>query len=345
MDASVLIGTFNRCSLLAATLDSLAAMRVHPGLRWEVIVVDNNSTDGTRSSVEIRTPAFPAPLRYIFEPRQGKSHAVNTGLAASLGAVVAFTDDDVHVDAGWLEAAVRPLMARPDIHYTGGPVFPIWEAPPPAWLVADSGVQRGPLALLDYGPDAFVFEDRHRIPVGVNMAVRRSAIDRVGGFHAGLDRRGASLFGQAQAEFFFRTRAAGLPGLYVPAMRVNHHVPASRMTASYHRRWWYWKGVARGRMEDWHQVSELGLDLRTVPRFLRLPRFMWRSALEDVAGWLQAVVTRRELHRIEREVMLAYFAGYFTGRMNSGDRQGTSDAGTPNPGARARRALNTASPD
>ena len=135
MDASVLIGTFNRCSLLAATLDSLAAMRVHPGLRWEVIVVDNNSTDGTRSAVESRTPAFPAPLRYIFEPRQGKSHAVNTGLATSRGAVVAFTDDDVHVDAGWLEAAVSPLMARPDIHYTGGPVFPIWEAAPPPWLI------------------------------------------------------------------------------------------------------------------------------------------------------------------------------------------------------------------
>lgn len=329
MDASVLIGTFNRCSLLAATLDSLAAMRVSAGLRWEVIVVDNNSTDSTRDTVEIRRPAFPAPLRYIFEPRQGKSHAVNTGLAASGGAVVAFTDDDVHVHAGWLEAAISPLMARPDIQYTGGPVFPIWEAPPPPWLTAGSGVLRGPLALLDYGPDEFVFEDRQRIPVGVNMAVRRSLIDAIGGFRPDLGRVGKGLLGQEQAEFFFRTRAAGLPGLYVPAMRVDHHVPASRMTASYHRRWWYWKGVARGRIEDWHRVSELGLDLQTVPRFLRLPRFMWRSALEDVAGWLQAVVTRPELRRIEREVKLTYFAGYFAGRMNSGSRQGTSGAGRP----------------
>ena len=57
--------------------------------------------------------------------------------------------------------------------------------------------------------------------------------------------------------------------------------------------------------------------------------FMWRSALEDVAGWLGAVVARRELGRIEREVMLAYFAGYFAARMKGGDGQGTSGAGTP----------------
>jgi hypothetical protein len=159
-----------------------------------------------------------------------------------------------------------------------------------------------------------VFEDRRLIPLGVNLALSRSVIDRVGGFHTAMDRRGTSLLGQGQAEFFFRTRAAGLKGLYVPSMRVRHHAPASRISAGYFRRWWYWKGVARARIEDWHPVSELGLDLTAVPRLLRLPRFMWRSAADDAAGWLAAVVRRDTIRRIEREAMLAYFAGYFMGR-------------------------------
>jgi glycosyltransferase involved in cell wall biosynthesis len=314
VDVSIIISTFNRAPVLGATLDSIAAMTVPRDLQWEVVVVDNNSTDATRATVETRTASFPTVLRYLFEGRQGKSYAVNTGLTASEATLVAFTDDDVEVDGDWLRAGVEPLLSRADIHYTGGPVFPMWETTPPAWIVAESGELRGPLALVDYGPAAFVFEDRQRIPVGVNMAVRRSAIDRVGGFRADLDRRGASLYGQGQAEFFFRTRAAGLRGLYVPGMRLRHRVPRGRMSATYYRRWWYWKGVARARIEQWHHVSELGLDLAAVARFLDVPRFMWRSAIEDAAAWVTAAVTRNPVRRMEREVALAYFAGYFAGR-------------------------------
>jgi hypothetical protein len=229
------------------------------------------------------------------------------------------------VDPGWLEAAARPLLARQDIHYTGGPVFPLWEMAPPLWFEAAAAVLRGPLALLDYGPEPFVFEDRRLIPLGVNMALCRSVIDRVGGFHTAMDRRGTSLLGQGQAEFFFRTRAAGLRGLYVPSMRVRHHVPVSRMSVRYCRRWWYWKGVARARMEEWHPISELGLDLATVPRFLRVPRFMWRAAAEDVAKWLTGALRRDPVRGIEGQAMLAYFAGYFVGRRNKGTGV---DAGT-----------------
>src|SRR5688500_504515 len=110
MDASVLICTYNRARLLEATLASLAAMRVPPDLHWDVIVVDNNSTDGTRAVIESHVHAFPVALRYVFEPRQGKSHALNSGAAASAAEVIAFTDDDVRIDPDWLEAAVEPLL-------------------------------------------------------------------------------------------------------------------------------------------------------------------------------------------------------------------------------------------
>jgi glycosyltransferase involved in cell wall biosynthesis len=320
MDVTVLICTYNRQRLLGSTLDSLAAMRVPAGIRWDVLVVDNNSTDGTRAEVERRVPGFPVPLCCLFERRQGKAHALNTGIAASTAAVVAFTDDDVCVAPDWLGQAVRPLIERSDIDYTGGPVLPAWQVPPPRWISGNPGVFRGPIALLDYGTETFIFEERRRIAMGVNMAVRRELIDRVGGFHPGLERKGPSLMGQGQAEFFFRTRRAGARGLYVPGMRLRHHVPGARLTRQYYRRWWYWKGVARARMQEMHPVLENGLDLRLVPRLAGLPRFVWGDALRDVLVWLRAALTGNVVIRTEREMMLAYFAGYFMDRIQRGRR-------------------------
>src|SRR3954453_6476212 len=79
-DLTVLICTWNRASLLGETLDSIARVDIPEGLAWEVLVVDNNSTDATVDVVRARARAFPVPLRYVFEPRQGKSCAMNTGL-------------------------------------------------------------------------------------------------------------------------------------------------------------------------------------------------------------------------------------------------------------------------
>jgi glycosyltransferase involved in cell wall biosynthesis len=310
MDATILICTYNRDWLLAETLDSIAGSCVGPGLRWEVLVVDNNSTDRTRQVVGERAGRYPATLRIVPERQQGKAYALNTGIASARGSIVVFTDDDVLIPPQWLEAGVRPLLDRADIDYTGGPIEPSWEAPPPSWVHGDPGILWGPLALLDYGPEPFIFEERQRIAMGVNMAVRRSLIDRVGGFHTALERKGSSLMGQGQAEFFFRTRAAGARGLYVPEMTLRHHVPAKRMTRDYYRRWWYWKGVARAQMQDLHPVSELGLDVARVPHILGVPRFMWGSAVRDLRGWMGAAIRRDAVRKAEREMMLAYFAGY-----------------------------------
>jgi glucosyl-dolichyl phosphate glucuronosyltransferase len=320
MDASIVIATYNRSTLLARTLDSLAlaetaALMPVAGepprpLAWEVVVVDNNSSDDTADVVRARAAGFPCPLRLISELEQGKSPALNTGLLASTGRIIVFTDDDVWIPPEWLVNGIGPLLVRSDIDYTGGPVRPMWEVEAPSWIAGDPGLLNAPIALVDYGTEPFIFEDRQRIPMGVNMAVRRSLIDRVGGFHLGLERRGNSLMGQGQAEFFCRTRDAGARGLYVPEMWLKHHVPASRLTREYYRRWWYWKGVARAQMQDLHPVTELGLDLRTVPRFVGTPRFMWGSTLRDAAAWFQAVMDGEEVRRAEAEMSMAYFTGY-----------------------------------
>jgi hypothetical protein len=229
---------------------------------------------------------------------------LNTGMTRARGELFVLTDDDVEVDPGWLDAACDELDRDPTIEYAGGPVLPIWGAAPPAWFDRVRSDLWGTVAILDYGPERFIFEDRQRVPLGVNMAVRRRLIERVGGFHPELGRRGRSLLGQEQAEFFARARSRGTRGAYVPSMKLSHHVPASRLTAGYFRQWWFWKGVSRARVDGIHHQTELGLDLRQVPHIARVPRYVWgqipRSAMHAALSLVRGdrVTAMRDLMHV-----------------------------------------------
>jgi GT2 family glycosyltransferase len=318
---TVLICTWNRARLLGETLDSLAAMRVPDGLQWNVLVVDNNSTDETSTVVHDRARAFPVRLDYAFEPRQGKSWAMNTGLAASTSPIVGLVDDDINVSADWLVAVVTAFQEDPRVAYLGGRVDPIWEAPCPSWFEDTGKALWGTLAILDYGDQSFVFEERRKIPIGANFAIRRSVVDRVGGFDPALGRNSDRiLLGQELPEFFARVRGAGLQGRYVPAMSVRHHVPARRLTPHYVRRWWYGKGVSRARMEAMHPVTELGLDLRRVPTIAGIPRFLFGSAARDAIRWGAAWFRGDVGRRLAAETQLCYFGGQVRERLRHSSR-------------------------
>jgi hypothetical protein len=96
-------------------------------------------------------------------------------------------------------------------------------------------------------------------------------------------------------------------------MELHHRVPAARLTKEYFRRWWYWKGVSKALLERRHPITELGIDLRSVPVMGRLPRFMLGSALRDAVQWAGAWFQRDGLERMRREVRLCYFLGYIRG--------------------------------
>lgn len=322
-DATVLIPTYNRAALLDETLQSMRSLRLRAGRTWNAIVIDNNSSDDTRTVVERQARDFPVSLRYLFEPRQGRSSALNAGITAADGSIIAMTDDDVRVDEPWLEAACAALLdaADPSLAYAGGPVTPIWEAAPPEWLDLTRGDLWGTIAIQDHGPDPFVYDDKRKVPLGANMAARRSLFDRIGMFRADLGRSSGKLvMGQEVPELLMRARAAGLRGLYLPAMRVRHHIPARRLDRSYFRRWWYGKGVSRSALERARPVTELGVDLAATPHVLRVPRYMYGSALSDALGWVRHAIRGRRADAFRHEMMLAYFAGYFISRTRSIDR-------------------------
>jgi len=314
MTFSVVIATFNRAADLAATLASLAGLR--PRGEWEAIVVDNNSTDGTRAVVETAAASFPVPLRYVFEREQGRSPALNAGIRLAAGDVIVTTDDDVRVDPDWLDRAADGLE-RLHCDYVGGRVLPIWGAAPPAWLPNRGGKHWAVIALLDYGAEPIEFGAR--VPLGVNMAFRREAFERAGLFDPGTGRKAGTLLGQEVREWCIRARAAGLRGFYVPELAVRHIIPASRLNKAYFRRWFYWRGISRAMLYekaglDMEAPEQTTLDFGTVPHVFGVPRYLYRKAAGSAAACIGAAVRRDAVAAFEHELWVWFFAGIFRQR-------------------------------
>jgi glucosyl-dolichyl phosphate glucuronosyltransferase len=320
MTCSIVIATYNRAADLRDTLASLAA--IETAHQWEVIVVDNNSPDDTKAVVEEARKLFPVPLRYVFEREQGRSPALNAGIKVTSGDIVVTTDDDVRVERDWLNQAVAGLE-RLECDYVGGRVLPIWGAPRPAWLPDRGGKHWAVIALLDYGPQPLEFDTR--VPLGVNMAFRRSAFDRAGLLDPNTGRKAGTLLGQEVREWCIRARAAGVRGYYVPAMVVHHLIPASRLRKAYFRRWFYWRGVSRALLYersglDIEAPEQTTLDFRTVPHIFGVPRYLFRRALEHAVAALRDTVRGRQVAAFEHELWLWFFAGVVARRWK--DRHG-----------------------
>ena len=309
MKYSVVIATYNRARDLRDTLASLACLQ--PDGDWEVIVVDNNSADGTRQVVSEAARTFPAPLRYLFERDQGRSPALNAGIRAARGDIIATTDDDVRVPPEWLNQAAEGLR-RPDCDYVGGRVLPIWGAPRPAWVPDHGGKQWAVIALLDYGPEPIRFGSR--VPLGVNMAFKRTAFERAGLFDPHTGRRAGTLLGQEVREWCIRARKAGVHGYYIPEMFVQHIVPAERLSKTYFRRWFYWRGISRAMLYersglDMEAPERTALDFATVPHVAGVPRYLYRKALASATGWMIETLRGRTLEAFEHELWVCFFAG------------------------------------
>ena len=312
---SILICTFNRASFLAETLTSLADLHVPRECTVELAIVDNNSTDSTRRVVAAAAARSRFPIRYLFEPRQGKSFALNTGLAHATGDVLALTDDDVVPDPDWLTGIVD-VFRNHDVTFAFGKVLPRWGClPPPELLTRRAHDIWGPLAIVDYGDEVAIYSREaagQRLPIGANLAFARAALITVGGWRTDLGKVDNTLISGEDHEVFFRLRRADLyRGLYDPRIVVRHHVPPSRLTRRYFRRWFYWHGRTLARM-----ACEIyaPIDLNRAPHIARVPRFLYRQALQQGCRWLRAVARRDGLDVLIEEMKAIEYLGFFTER-------------------------------
>jgi glycosyltransferase involved in cell wall biosynthesis len=309
MRFSIIIATFNRGDALRDTMSSLAELR--PKGSWEVLVVDNNSTDDTRAVVESAMASFPAPLRYLFEREQGRSAALNTGFHHARGEILVTTDDDVRVESDWLDRIAAGLELH-QCQYVGGRVLPLWQSGVPKWLPPHFASLCGVIAVMDYGPEPMQYG--HRAPLGVNMAIRRTALDQLGGFDTRIGRKAGTLLGQEVRDWCVRAHAAGITGFYRPDIVVHHVIPADRLTKGYFRRWYYWRGVSRAMLyaqagRDLEVPERRAIDPSTVPHIAGVPRYLFRSALAAFRDMIRAYLARDYIRGLDREFWLCNFAG------------------------------------
>jgi glucosyl-dolichyl phosphate glucuronosyltransferase len=310
---SVLICTYNRARLLRETLTALQALDPPGDCEVEIIVVDNNSIDNTVVVVEEAARNGTFPVVALHEKRQGKSFALNNGLAQARGDVIALTDDDVLPAREWLALIVRTFREHQGLTFVFGKVLPRWGCvPPPELLTTRAQDIWGPLAIVDYGdePAAYLPASRgQRLPIGANLAFSRAALLAIGGWRTDLGKVNNTLISGEDHEIFVRLRRHGLySGYYEPRALVRHYVPASRLTRKYFRQWFYWHGKTNALM-----MRDLfpDLDLERVPKILGVPRFIYRQFAAQFWRYLRTVGRADALALLIEELKALQFAGLF----------------------------------
>ena len=244
LDVTVILCTFNRCEGLASALQSIAASQMPASVSWEVLVVDNNSTDKTPEVVESVSRQHSGRFRYLFEPKSGKSYALNSGIANAAGKVLVFTDDDVTVTATWLQNLTAKLLSDDGLAGAGGRTLPAQKFNPPSWLSTDFSSWAGIVfAYFDLGNNACELD---RAPFGANMAFRKEMFGKYGGFRTDLGPGPNPDIPRPNedTELGRRLLAAGERLRYEPSAIVYHVVPEARITQQYFFSWWFDYGRA-----------------------------------------------------------------------------------------------------
>ena len=237
MKATVAICTHNRAADLKEALLSLLQQSFMGD--FEVIVVDNRSTDHTKQVVQDFQKMVDIPIRYLFEERLGLSVARNRAIRESRGEFVLFLDDDAVASEDWLRGIVALFELDPQIGCVGGKIEPAWEGSAPLWLLPEN---RTLYTILDYA-DEITEMQKPAIPFGANVAFRKSVFETTETFREDLGRVGSNLLSSEEAELIERIRAR-YTVYYTPHASVLHKIPRSRISRKWLLRRIYWQGVS-----------------------------------------------------------------------------------------------------
>lgn len=306
-DVSVVVATRNREGSLRETLQTLVAQDAC--VRFEIIVVDNGSTDATRQVTESMADAA-VRVRYVLEPTKGASQARNAGIAIARAPIIGFIDDDEDVPANWVSEVYQAFCHNPGVDIIGGRVLPQWEGTPPSWITPSN---RGAVSIIDRGDESFLV-DRLRwmcFSAG-NMACRRRALDEMGGFSDACPR-------SEDRELLLRFLLAGRKALYVPTMVVIHRLHASRLTKSHFRRWSRIEGSIRAAYRFEEMFTRDG-ELRPpppMPMILGAPRFLYRELAREWLHWARASISRKPAEAFRHETRAIYLWSYIRSRRRS----------------------------
>jgi glucosyl-dolichyl phosphate glucuronosyltransferase len=243
---SIIVPTLNRASSLKLALGSFCGQSLSPEL-FEIIIVDNGSTDATNETTQAAIAEFPhLQIRYICEPEPGLLSGRHRGATAASGDILTFVDDDIEADPNWLRA-IHTSFADPTVQIVGGRNLPNYEADPPAWLdwfwmEHPYGRMCPALSLLDFGEEARDIDANYIW--GLNFSIRKHILIELGGFHPDcIAKRLQHFQGDGETGLTRKANALGYRAVYQPQALVLHSVSQDRMMYEYFDRRFFYQGV------------------------------------------------------------------------------------------------------
>jgi glycosyltransferase involved in cell wall biosynthesis len=299
---TVAICTHNRAAFVEKALASLMSQSA-PASAFDILVVDNASSDGTSQLVE-RWSAKDARVRGVREERLGLSYARNRAIEEAKARYLAYLDDDAIAAPDWVQSLLDAFRnVQPNPVAVGGPVRPIWGGPPPSWL---GDGMRGVLTIIDFGERGHVIQDLYReFIAGANMAFELTALREVGGFDVGLGRVGKRLLSGEEILLLRQLGQRGGSVYWEPRAIVQHYVPADRLNKDWFYRRYYWDGISQAIGDI--RLNRLGIG-RRIFQVLRSTKGYLLSG--RYRGMLFGDETRRMGARLETLRYLSKMYGY-----------------------------------
>ncbi|ANE57096.1 glycosyltransferase family A protein [Methylomonas sp. DH-1] len=301
LNASVIISTRNRAHILPRLFDALADMRLAANTSWELLLIDNGSTDNTAQVVADEAAAGRLPLLMLSEPIPGKSRALNRAMRAARGELLVFTDDDVEPSPAWLQAYIDAAAQHPEFDGFAGKVLPKWLGQIPDWLHTEGpfALPRGITNTRDFG-DAQGVLAIDVIPGGVNTALRSGAAARNGWFREDLG-PGTTIPFTEDTDYMRRYRAGGGTFWYVPDALLFHCNIPERMTKDYVRHW----------MHEVARCQILAFGKKPAGKCLAgVPLYLWR---QWIARGLCSCLEPRPDQRLQLQMKWRFTAGEIRG--------------------------------
>jgi glycosyltransferase involved in cell wall biosynthesis len=238
---SVILCTYNRDKYIYNVLKSVAE-NDYPHDQYEIVLVNNNSTDGTENECRRFQADYPdIRFRYFLEKNQGLSYARNCGIRNAQGDLLAYVDDDATVNPEYLRTYSDFFTHHPEAVAAGGPILPVYETEEPEWMTHYTRqLITGKLFL---GNNQREFP-RGAFPGGGNACYRKSVFDTVGLFNVELGRKGNSLIGAEEKDLFDKMTTHGMHFYYLPNAILYHIIPPHKLTQDYFNRLTYSIGVS-----------------------------------------------------------------------------------------------------
>ncbi|MGI9496177.1 MAG: glycosyltransferase [Mariniblastus sp.] len=275
----IAICTWNRRAMLANALASLCQLRIPAGVTVNVIVVDNNSTDGTAEFLQqfASTTGDRISIKVLMESQQGHAVCRNRAIESASGDLMLWTDDDIIASEDWLSRYLEFVSDDPDSSFWGSVIEPEFPGGMPTWISENWNELKGCFADRNLGEESLSFNEG-RLPYGANFGIL-TEVQKKYPFNSLLGRRGDAVMGEDEFDLFRRLLDDGYSGAWLPQAKIRHQIPESRSSQEYVYDYFVGQGralVANNR--GWHQeLGKMKAESQSELRKYKLKRLFRKS--------------------------------------------------------------------